>query len=175
MANKQNYTRWEIAMLKSHSRSSRRPLLLIIGLLAGGCLLVLGLMTWVGFNLLAGTSLAEGQLTPAQQLKWLNDYSPQPVPASAGAIKLSYHQFTDWYFEADFALPASDFQRYVEQLRPADGSEGTFIGACQPYGSMPAVTKSVLNHYKGTCVGGYEGLIVADPTTLHIHIIHRST
>jgi len=51
-------------MLKSHSRSSRRPLLLIIGLLAGGCLLVLGLMTWVGFNLLAGTSLDEGQLNP---------------------------------------------------------------------------------------------------------------
>lgn len=159
-------------MLKQVSQPRNRPLLLVLAVLLVGGGLALAVMLWAGATALGGSDITAERLTPAERLKWLNDYSPVAVPDSATDIEFRYTRFTDWHFSGSFTLPAEDFERYVAQLRPGAGS-GTY-GACDKTNAY-SVAGAPADTYHGVCISGWEGTVTVDRANRRVRIVHFST
>jgi hypothetical protein len=123
------------------------------------CVLVMGAGAWLGGNGLGGTDLRETDLSRAEQLKLLNEFSPVPIPESASDVRLRYQRFQDWSFRATFTLPPGEYEAFVGQLRPEKPAEGSPAG---------------ISRYHGKVIGSWEGYVETDGAARHITIAHAS-
>ena len=119
-----------------------------------------GGFVWLGAQGLGGTDVTEKNLSHNEQVKMINTYSPVPVSGEASDIRLRYHQFQDWYFEASFTLPPAEFEDYVGKLRPLEPSADPSPGP---------------RRYHGTKIASWEGVVTVDSTLRRITVVHASS
>lgn len=99
-----------------------------------------------------GTNITERDIPYGEQMRYLNAFSPAPVPGSATDIRLRYQRFQDSFFEAAFTLPPADFAAYVRDLQPT---------------ADPAV-------FVGKQIGPYTGSVTVDAATGRVTLRHAS-
>ncbi len=97
-------------------------------------------------------NITERGLSRDEQMRYLNAFSPAPVPGSAADVRLRHQQFQDSFFEATFTLPPADFAAYVRGLQPT---------------ADPAV-------FVGKEIGPYTGSVTVDAATGRVTLRHVS-
>jgi hypothetical protein len=97
-------------------------------------------------------NVTEQTVSRDEQLRYLNAFSPTPVPSSASDVRLRYQRFQDSFFEATFTLPPADFAAYVRGLQPT-GDPAVFVGKQ---------------------IGSYTGSVTVDAATGRVTLRHVS-
>lgn len=136
-----------------------RPLAIALVVVGGVLLLIAGSVTALLSSRIRLTppisgdvNITEQGVSRDEQLRYLNAFSPAPVPESATDVRLRYQRFQDSFFEASFTLPPADFAAYVGSLRPT---------------SDPAV-------FIGKQIGSYTGSVTVDTTMYRVTLRHVS-
>lgn len=143
--------RWYVAAIS---------ILAIVVLVIAAALGVLVLVGLGGGNPLGGQSVSERDLSRAEQLALIDQFSPLPTPQDASDVRIRYQRFQDWSFEASFTLAPEALEQYVSALRPAPQQSPATNGR---------------QRYAGKQVGAFLGWIEVDPASGRVWVHHTSS
>ena len=134
--------------------------LAIVVLVIAAAIGVLVLIGLGGGDPLGGQSVSERDLSRAEQLALIDQFSPVPTPQDASDVRIRYQRFQDWSFEASFILAPEALEQYVSALQPA------------PQAGPPT---SGRQRYVGKQVGAFVGWIEVDPASGRVWVHHTSS